>query len=706
MHTEGKKSGTCRPRPWTFVLKTNLLIALLLFLTGLVTFAAVTLPMDNQIAEYARQHHVGTALLANAKTLPGYLLLAVIYTLVGYPLCRNSPALKSGRRFRSLLRVLSVNVLLFILSLGLSAATNSGFIEALARHWSPMFPSFDWYLLYEWRVVDVLLSLLGLVVAFALWSYLKLLRPRAVRASMACFAGLAPWMLPADDPPPPQQPLNVLIIGSASLRAAPLSCYGYERPTSTAHIDRIAAEGIVFDSMHVATASTLESWASILSSQFPVTHGIRYMFPSEERTRTVSDNPDLLTHVLGREGYDTIVSSDWAGNCFRLVDMGFRRNHAADVQNLNVFLTEATLMAHAVFPIYFNNEVGEWLYPEIRQITAYLNPPVLIDRLDRELDRSIANRRPFFGVLFTSTTHLPYAARYPHSRKWVDPDYRGPNQYQIDFEVDSFIQGGFSDALSEAEKQHIVDLYDGTVSEFDAIVGTALESLESRGLLDKTIVIITSDHGDDLYETGTTLGHGTNFFGGDQSTRIPFIVRLPGKAHAGTRVAGTTRNVDIAPTILDLLGHPSPATYEGVSLKPMIESPETDLCLPVFSETCYLFFPKKAHGEGVLLTKGASDTLAIDPSFRNNFVLREQFHDEVIKTKDRMMRTKRWKLIHIPGEAGPIYRLYDMLEDPGQVRNLAGLRPPVMERLVSHLDRYWAGETDLRWSPQDDQQDR
>ncbi|NRA98106.1 MAG: sulfatase, partial [Planctomycetes bacterium] len=587
----------------------------------------------NQIAEYAREHHVGTAVWANLKTLPGYLLLTVVYTLFSYPLCRRSRALVSRRRFRGTLRVLLVNLLLFVLSLGLSAAGNPGFIDALARHLSPVFPAVNWYALYEWHVVEVLLTLLALMTAFVGWSYAGALRSRGRRAALASLTACVPLLVVPADAPPTTDRLNILIIGSDSLRADHLSCYDYERGTSTAHIDRIAREGIVFENMQVATASTLESWTSILSAQFPVTHGLRYMFPNKERVQAVSSNPDLLPRVLGRAGYDTIVSSDWAGNCFRLVDMGFARNHASDVQNLNVFVAEATLMSHLIFPLYFNNRLGEVLYPEIRQITAYLNPPVLVDRLSRELDHSVSNGRPFLGVLFTSTTHLPYAARYPYSRKWVDPGYRGPNRYQIDFEVDSFMAAGFTDALSPTERQHIVDLYDGTVSEFDTIVGSALALLEDRGLLDRTIVIIMSDHGDDLYEPGTTLGHGTNFFGGDQTTRIPFIVRLPGAAHAGTRVRDVVRNVDIAPTLLDFLDHKSPESYEGVSLKPAMEAPETDLELPGFSETCYLFFPKKAHGEDALVAKtGAGYALAIDPDFRNNFVLKERYHDDVIKT--------------------------------------------------------------------------
>jgi arylsulfatase A-like enzyme len=379
------------------------------------------------------------------------------------------------------------------------------------------------------------------------------------------------------------------------------------------------------------------------------------------------------------------------------VDFGIAANYASDVQNLDVFVAEATLLAHLPFPLYFANRLGEFIYPEIRQFTSYLRPGALIDRLESELDHAGEARRPFFGILFTATTHLPFAASHPYNRKWVDRSYRGPNRYQIDFEVDGFIQRGFREALTPEEVRHIIDLYDGAVSEFDALVAEMLALLRRRGILDSTIIIVASDHGDDLYDPGTTLGHGTSFFGGDQTVRIPFVMRLPGGRYAGTRVPGIARTLDVAPTLLDLLGIPAPAGFEGTSLKPAIEDPLLDLALPAFAETCYLFYPKRGHPEGALTVRPADETLRIDPSFRNNFVLREEYHQPVIDSKDRMIRTGRWKLIHIPGVTGPIYRLYDMHADPSQLHDLSGENLPVMGRLAAALDSWWSGRWDIRW---------
>jgi len=233
-----------------------------------------------------------------------------------------------------------------------------------------------------------------------------------------------------------------------------------------------------------------------------------------------------------------------------------------------------------------------------------------------------------------------------------------------------------------------------------------LAEIKRRGLWDRTIVIVTSDHGEDLYDPGSTLGHGTNFFGGDQSTRIPFLIRVPGVTRPGTSVDAIVRNADIAPTLLSVLGIDVPASYEGVDLTPLLNGEATDLDLPAFAETCYLFFPKTAvmphfsdqERAQVLAVAGARDTLEVDPEWDGNLVLKQRFHEPVLATKDRMVRTRRWKLIEIPGKDRPIRRLYDMAADPGQTKDLAadGLR--VTPALIELLEEYWAGRgRGLRW---------
>lgn len=693
-------------RRFVAVLAANGVLALLLFATGVVGFLTITLELQNGFAAYARQHMLGEALAANLRTLPAYALLAVLYALLGYPLLRRSRTLARGGRLRVMGAVGVLNAGLFILSLGITGLLAPAFLDAVARLVARVAPELDLYWLKRWHVFTVLAGLMGLVVLHAARIYLA----PAVRAFVRLRWGPAAALLLAgggtvaalgaggepSSHPAPERP-NILILASDSLRADRLSCYGHHRRTSP-HVDALAEQGVLLENLHVATASTLESWLSILSSRFPVTHGVRYMFIDQETAARASGIPDTLPRVLRSQGYHTAVSSNWAGNCFSLVDMGFDADRASKPQTMKVFLAEATLIAHLVFPFYFNNALGELLYPEIRQITSYLNPDTLVARLEEEMDAARRRGRPFFGLLFTSHTHLPYAASHPFNVMWADPGYRGPHRYEIEVDFDRFISRGFTGDLPPEQVQHIRDLYDGCVSEFDHTVGRILGMLERKGLSGNTIVIVTSDHGEDLYEPRTTLGHGINFFGGDQSTRIPFVMRLPDRRFQGVRVPQITRSVDLAPTLLDLLDLPVPGAWEGVSLLPALRSPDRPLHLPAFAETCYLFHPKHMHGEGVLTVHPADKSSYVDPDFDHNFVLKERYREEVIATKDRMVRAGRWKLVLIPGVDGPILQLYDMHTDPGQEHDLATERPEVTRRLAHLLRAWWRGETGLRWT--------
>jgi arylsulfatase A-like enzyme len=377
------------------------------------------------------------------------------------------------------------------------------------------------------------------------------------------------------------------------------------------------------------------------------------------------------------------------GNCFDLVDLGFAKRHVGPVQNFEALILEATVKAHPLVPIYFGSVpgvLGDALVPGRAVLASFTRPGALVDQLFEDIDASVKAERPFFGTLFLSPTHLPYNSRYPFNLKYGDPHYAGPHRYRVEVTAHELITTGFSPALPPEAIAHVQDLYDDAVSDFDDSVGQVLSELEARGLTKNTLVIITTDHGEDLYDPGSTLGHGTNFFGGDQSTQIPFFVRFPGQTAAAT-VSSLTRTVDLAPTILTVLGLPVPESMQGVN----VLNGEPDLV--AYAETCYLFFPKsramtvltpEERAEVVELS-GAADTLEVDPEFRHNLVLAPAYRDAVIKAKDRMVRTTRWKLIEIPGKTRPIRRLYDVLADPKQTKNLAGQGLPEEEELAALL---------------------
>lgn len=648
----------------------NLTLFAALYLASVAAFVVLSGGVAERFAALARGPYLTTAVTAQLRVLPAYVVMALVATVLAW-----KPLTWLGRA--RVWKVLLATAFIFLCALGPALQASPGLFDTFARK----LPWLDVYALSRWHVLH------ALTVAFIALGLVALLH--AGRLAPMVLLTLAAWTSPVARPPRAvtSTKKNVLVIATDSWRFDRVGVHGATRQDLTPHVDAFARTAIDFTNVHVATASTLESWVTWLSGRWPTTHGIRSMYPSREEVAAVDGDDTMLPRVLRAAGYDTFVSSDWAGNCFDLVDVGFERRRVGPVQNFEALLLEATVRAHPLVPLFFGaapGVVGDALVPGRDALSSLARPDVLVEQLFGDIDASVRTQRPFFGVLFVSPTHLPYNARAPFNTKYVDPSYRGAHRYQVEVSAHELITTGFAPTLPPETIRHIRDLYDDAVSDFDATVGEVLSGLDARGLSDDTIVIVTTDHGEDLYDEGSTLGHGTNFFGGDQSTQVPFLMRVPGRA-AGVN-ARLSRTIDVAPTVLELLGFPTPRTYEGSSL---FGAPAEF----VYAETAYLFFPKSkamtdlsdAERAEVVELAGAEDTLEVDAAFRHNLVLKPSVRAQVIAAKDRMVRTERWKLIEIPGKTRPIRRLYDLSVDPRQRVDLAGTGMAVEDQLAEWL---------------------
>lgn len=646
----------------------NALLFGALYVASVIAFISLSESIEARFAALARGPYLWSAVSAQLRILPAYAVMALVATALTWkPLSRSRHA---GS-------VLLATIVLFICALGPALKAAPGLFDTFARK----LPWLDVYALSRWHVLDALtMAFVGLVLVALLNA------GRFAPAVMFSFA----LLISAPSTPSRATPAtkkNVLIIATDSWRFDRVGVHGATHADITPNIDAFARTATDFTNLHVATASTLESWVTLLSGRWPSTHGIRSMYPSREEVASVDGDAAMLPRLLARAGYDTFVSSDWAGNCFDLVDLGFTKRHVGPVQNFEALLLEATVRAHPLVPLFFGSTPGisgDVLVPGRDALSSLARPEVLVDQLFTDIDDSVRAQRPFFGVLFVSPTHLPYNARHPFNEKYVDVNYRGAHRYQVEVSAHELITTGFSPTVPRETIEHIRALYDDAVSDFDATVGDVLAQLEARGLSDDTIVIVTTDHGEDLYDEGSTLGHGTNFFGGDQSTHIPFFMRVPGRA--ATVNSRLSRTIDVAPTLLSLLELEVPRVFEGASL----DSAPAEF---VYAETCYLFFPKSkamtgltdAERADLIELAGAADTLEVDAAFRHNLVLKPELRAQVIAAKDRMVRTERWKLIEIPGRTKAIRRLYDLSVDPLQRVNLAGAGLEVEDELAKKL---------------------
>jgi arylsulfatase A-like enzyme len=168
--------------------------------------------------------------------------------------------------------------------------------------------------------------------------------------------------------------------------------------------------------------------------------------------------------------------------------------------------------------------------------------------------------QPFFLFVHTYEPHSPFV-----HRDFVDPAEAGRLKGGVaNEEVEAIHQGEL--VLTEAERRFVTDLYDGDVAHADRVIGGLLATLRDEGLLDGAILVILSDHGEDLWDHSEirSPGHGHSLY--EELVRIPLVVRAPGLVPAGARIATPVSLLDIAPTLLEMAGLASDPRHAGRSL--------------------------------------------------------------------------------------------------------------------------------------------
>lgn len=638
-----------------------------LLLTGLgILFL---LSHENAIAKEILLRRRGEIVFLYARILVGYLGAGLLAALVLHPFVR-------GRKAALFC------VLLFLLALvhSLTSGTHLlyGPVHTLYCRLHDALPAIVRNLYRTWMIP----ALFWTLAAASAVAWARRIRPRYLLATGAFVGGwFGVGLLQARGAE--AGPVCFLLVGSDSLRADRLSCNGHDRKTSP-HIDALAARGTNFRNCLVPTASTHESWVSIFSSTEPRTNGLRHMFPSREEVERIEREQQFFPEILRRRGYATAAIGGWCATSFRLFDMGFEQLDTSDLQNDRSLIAEAAFTNHLLAASLLDNPAGRLLLPELDSVSFTRGSLAITGRACDWIDRAAASGRPFFLTVAYHVTHLPYSAHHPYCTEFTDPAYRGRNRYRIDFRIDEMIQRGFDHDLSEEEQRHIRNLYDGCVRELDDQVGALVEHLRRRGLLDRTVVGVIGDHGDDLYEPGCTLGHGVTLFGGDHANHIPAVFAGPGiPAREEPKLV---RSFDLAPTWLRWLGLDSarPARWDGVDLSG--EVPD----LRAILETSYLLYrqpvPNLLPGERVKEFPRFDAAVRVDERFHGLLVLAPELRERLLETKCFALREGRLKLIRVPGESGPIWRLFDLGTDPHCERDLARGGHPEFERLKALLE--------------------
>ncbi len=304
---------------------------------------------------------------------------------------------------------------------------------------------------------------------------------------------------------------KIVLISLDTLRADHLGVYGYPRETSP-KIDSFARQAFVFDRMLAPAPNTPPSQMAMMTSLYPGRHGF-------------TGKGDKLA-----AGIETLAE--------RLSAAGLRTAGFVDGGYLH-----AAFGFDRGFDTY--NHQGGGLAEILPRATRWL---------DAHADE------PFFLFLHTYDVHAPYSSPPPFGGMFHEQPYTGnlvPTVERLDA---LFLEQA---ELDPVDVQHLVDSYDEGIRYTDAQIGRFLDELERRGHFDDTLIILTSDHGEEFGEHGSVI-HWQLYF--QPNLRIPLIVRPPGGAEGPLRIAAPAQLIDILPTLLALVGADPLDAAQGRSL--------------------------------------------------------------------------------------------------------------------------------------------
>ena len=415
--------------------------------------------------------------------------------------------------------------------------------------------------------------------------------------------------------------MNVILIVIDALRFGHLGISGYSRDTSP-NMDKLAKESVFFSNAVTVIPSTTPSIASMMTGLYPHSHGLRFI-----HRQKLSPKAATLAEILQAHGYKTIgydLESIGSG-----IERGFDNFSSLQWRIKTKIKREAKklLQKKEIKP------AEELAYFAEKQIKKH-------------------NGKKFFLYMHYSDLHTPYSPPEPFDGMF-DPGYAGGSIFDDwDNKKKEII---FGNNLQKEEVRHAIAQYDGLIKFIDAQIGRIISCLESLSLKDKTLIVITADHGEGFGEHGLYFQHTLCLY--EEGIRIPLIIRSPA-LKSPKKIESQVSSIDIMPTILDILGIPLIEKVDGKSMVSAINTGEEGRQY-VFAENGEMLFKE------------------------NN----RSFYPG-IKGKWRMARSNEWKLIYIPHPEKDIYKLYNLISDPNETANLADKRPEIAAKLKDELHNW------------------
>jgi len=393
-----------------------------------------------------------------------------------------------------------------------------------------------------------------------------------------------------------------------------MSCYGYPRLTSP-YLDRLASEGTLFEDSFSPHIPTTPGYANMLTGRDVFgTDRVSLGEPGPIDT-SIPTFPEIL-HGMGYTSVGIAMDD-------RLVKgfdeyMGFPGSWGAWEDR----------------PLRKAEEMNKVALPTLRRLAK--------------------GRKPWFLFLRHMDPHAPYLPPAPYDRLFYQGDEFDPSNKSMD-PVWAF--GPFAEFFKSwmppgvTDKDYIIAQYDGEVAYMDACIQHILQLVDELGLRDDTIVVVTSDHGETLYDHTVWFDHHSMY---DPTLVVPMIYRWPGHVPTGRRVRGTCTLVDIVPSLLELMDCQDEIEKRGCDGKSVF---------------------RIERGE-----------VAANYS--------ELYITECTWMRKHGLRTPEWKLIEAlePDFHGfPKRELYNLVDDPTEYHNIAKQEPEMCRtlrnRMMAHIER-------------------
>lgn len=424
---------------------------------------------------------------------------------------------------------------------------------------------------------------------------------------------------------------NIVLLMVDALRPDRLHCYGNPWPTSPT-IDRIAREGVMFKQLIAHSSHTLPCVASIFTGLDPMSHGL-----TDPRTH--------INHSWGK----------WTP------PLDVLEKHGMSIGGFDAFL----FFHFGRHPVIEGSEQAGAFFKEHRD-------------------------RPFLLWQFVDEVHLPYDPKPPYDTAFLPKGHRISeetakrldivratmivhrtgvvSQFELNeaqgkgnkFEADADRQVNYKRSagvvdFKPEDRIPVTALYDGEIRTLDDQIAEYVDKLEEQGVLDDTILVITSDHGEELLERGN-VGHSSCSLAGslyEEAIRVPLIIRYPRGLPSGVVVEKQVSEIDVMPTLFDMIGLAMPKEAEGRSLLPLVRNPGAAASEETYAQT---------------LPCGWQ---ALKDDYRQIWCV----------------RTPQWKLIYnqyAPKEPDS-WELYDLRNDPGERHNTLERNPEVVAKLKPRL---------------------